>query len=295
MTGIVGFIALLVILGLSLVITRLATTALAMTGLSYEAARFQARSAFTGTGFTTRESEQIVNHPVRRKIITLLMIVRSAGLITILLSLMLSFGLETDSTVYVWRLSFILIGVLFLLWLSSNKIVDRALNRVMRSALKRWTKLDVQDYASLLNLASGFTITEMHVDPDDWVAGTTLAQCRLSDEGVTMLGIQRANGDYVGVPKGDTDIFVGDRLLLYGHVDSIRLLDERRKGHEGESDHRKAVRKQMRREAEQERIEREKRDERQKHAEQSEAAERAALEENPTDENNDPEKSPEAE
>ncbi len=279
MAGFLGVIAFLTVLALSLFITRLATVALSLTGLSYESARFQARSAFTGTGFTTRESEQIVNHPVRRKIITLLMIVRSAGLITILLSLMLSFGLETDSSNYVWRLSFILIGVLFLLWLSTNKVVDRALNRVMRSALKRWTKLDVQDYASLLNLASGFTITEMHVDPDDWVAGTTLAQCRLSDEGVTMLGIQRANGDYVGVPKGDTDIFVGDRLLLYGHVDSIRLLDERRKGHEGESDHRKAVREQMRREAEQERIEREKRDERQKHAEQSEAVERAAEEE----------------
>lgn len=38
---------------LSLLITRIATNALSVTGLSRETARFQARSAFTGVGFTT--------------------------------------------------------------------------------------------------------------------------------------------------------------------------------------------------------------------------------------------------
>ncbi len=69
MVGVVGLIALLTVLFLSLLITRLATTALTLTGLSCEMARFQARSAFTGTGFTTSESEAIVNHPVRRRIL----------------------------------------------------------------------------------------------------------------------------------------------------------------------------------------------------------------------------------
>jgi hypothetical protein len=67
MSGIVGIIALLTVLVLSLLITRVATVALTMTGLSQEAARFQARSAFTGTGFTTKEAEDVVNHPVRRR------------------------------------------------------------------------------------------------------------------------------------------------------------------------------------------------------------------------------------
>ena len=84
MRGIIGIAALLTALGLSLLITRLASTALMLTGLSKEAARFQARSAFTGTGFTTHEAEKVVNHPVRRRVIALLMICRSAGLITIL-------------------------------------------------------------------------------------------------------------------------------------------------------------------------------------------------------------------
>ena len=75
-------ISLLIILTLSILITRIATVALVVTGLSREAARFQARSAYTGVGFTTDESEKVVNHPVRRKILLVLMLLGNAGIIT---------------------------------------------------------------------------------------------------------------------------------------------------------------------------------------------------------------------
>jgi hypothetical protein len=78
MLWIVGIIALFVVLSLSLALVRLATVALTMTGLSTQAASFQARSAFTGTGFTTSEAEAVVDHPVRRRIISWLMLLQSA-------------------------------------------------------------------------------------------------------------------------------------------------------------------------------------------------------------------------
>lgn len=56
----------LVVLTLSFLITRLATVALALTGVSADLARLQAVSAPTGVGFTTPESENIVSHPVGR-------------------------------------------------------------------------------------------------------------------------------------------------------------------------------------------------------------------------------------
>lgn len=58
-------VSLLVVLTVSLLVTRIATVALTATGLSRETARFQARSAFSGSGFTTSESEAVVRHPVR--------------------------------------------------------------------------------------------------------------------------------------------------------------------------------------------------------------------------------------
>ena len=56
----IAIASLLLVLLLSLIILRVASEALILTGLSREAARFQARSAWTGTGFTTAESELVV-------------------------------------------------------------------------------------------------------------------------------------------------------------------------------------------------------------------------------------------
>lgn len=69
-----SIVSLLIVLTLSILVTRIATVALAHTGLSRESAKFQARSAFTGVGFTTNESEKVVNHPIRRRILLLLML-----------------------------------------------------------------------------------------------------------------------------------------------------------------------------------------------------------------------------
>ncbi len=52
-------ITLLVILTFSVVVVRTAAVALRLTGMPADVARFQARSAFTGAGFTTSESEAV--------------------------------------------------------------------------------------------------------------------------------------------------------------------------------------------------------------------------------------------
>jgi zinc protease len=56
------------VLVISLLITRIATIALTYTGLSRQAAKFQARSAFTGVGFTTSESEKVVMEERRLRV-----------------------------------------------------------------------------------------------------------------------------------------------------------------------------------------------------------------------------------
>ena len=52
-------LSLLTVIMISIVITRIATIALVQTGLARESARFQARSALTGVGFTTGEAERV--------------------------------------------------------------------------------------------------------------------------------------------------------------------------------------------------------------------------------------------
>ena len=59
----IPILTLFLVLSISILVTRVATIALVRTGLSRETARFQSLSAFSGSGFTTQETELVVNHP----------------------------------------------------------------------------------------------------------------------------------------------------------------------------------------------------------------------------------------
>jgi hypothetical protein len=126
--AVVGIIAFLTVLCLSLIVTRIATVALTYTGLSWQAAAFQARSAFTGTVFTTSEAEKVVDHPVRRRIIMTLMVARSAGLVTIVISLILSLGGSGEFS-RLARLGWVIGGTVLLWLLAQSRFLDRYLSR----------------------------------------------------------------------------------------------------------------------------------------------------------------------
>jgi NhaP-type Na+/H+ and K+/H+ antiporter len=237
---------------MSLLVTRIATTALTLTGLSREAAKFQARSAFTGTGFTTGEAEKVVRHPVRRQIVTVLMVTRSAGLVTIVISLILSFGGRGDESQVLVRLAWLLAGIFVLWFAASSRYIDRYLTHVIERALRRWTELDTRDYQSLLRLSGDYAVKEMAVSEGHWLADKTLRDIRLPEEGVMVLGIYRDSGDYVGAPRAETRIYPGDLLILYGRSEGLHELDQRREDTEGEAAHARAVSKQRRHMAQQE-------------------------------------------
>lgn len=234
--------SLLIVVLLSLLVTRMATVALTVTGLSRDVARFQARSALTGSGFTTSESENVVNHPVRRRIVMLLMLVGSVGIVTLLGSLIFSFAGGVRSEQKLLRLA-VIIGGLIVIWLvARSERVDRWLSRILARWLARYTDLDTRDYVRLMQLAGDFGITEMQVQDGDWLADRALGELDLFHEGVLILGIHRDGTDYHGVPRGDTVVRAGDVLVLYGRTDILADLDDRRRGPQGERAHRRAVR-----------------------------------------------------
>lgn len=238
-----AIVSLLVVLVLSLLITRIATVALTYTGLSREVARFQARSAFSGVGFTTSEAEKVVRHPVRRRILMLLMLFGNAGIVTAVASLILTFISVGEARDWIFRLVFLVLGLATLWTLASSPWVDRHLSRLITWALKRWTQLDVRDYAHLLHLAGEYGVIELQVESGDWMAEKNLAELNLADEGALVLGIQRANGSYTGAPTGRTVVHSGDTLIVYGRSPMLADLDSRRAGVGGDLAHQEAVAK----------------------------------------------------
>ncbi len=246
-----ALVSVFVAISLSLLVTRIATEALTLTGLSRSSAGFQARSAFTGSGFTTDESEKVVNHPVRRRIIMWLMFLGNAGIITVVSSLVLTF-ISTDGFndgLPRFLLLFLGIGLLWLV--ATNPAFNRFITRWVRVALRRWTDLDVRDYASLLHLKGDYQVMEIQVEAGDWLANKRLAELNLREEGIVILGIQRSDKTYIGAPHGSTCISAGDLLILYGRKLGLMELDTRGAGATGEQAHENAVTAQQQIEQEQ--------------------------------------------
>lgn len=240
----IAIATLLLVLVVSLVITRMASLALTHTGLSRQAAAFQARSAFTGVGFTTAESEKVVNHPVRRRILLLLMLLGNAGVVTAIATLLIGF-LRVPEGGSLWlRIGLLALGLGGLITLSMSQRLDRLLSRFVLWALRRYTSLNVRDYAALLHLAGEFAIGELYVRDKDWMSRRSLGQLSLSDEGVVVLTITREDGTFVGAPKNTTMLLPGDTLVVYGKTSRIESLDERKRGTGGEIAHVEAVAKQ---------------------------------------------------
>jgi hypothetical protein len=240
-----SLISLIIIFILSVLITKIASESLVHTGLSKEMAKFQARSAFTGVGFTTRESESIVNHPVRRKIIMSLMLIGNIGIISALASLMLTFvNVTGDKLANIVRVS-IIAGSLVSLWLlSKSKWLEQILAKIIKKALKKFTTLNIKDYVEILNLKNEYEITVITVNEDDWMTSKKVKDIDLRNEGINLIGIQRKNGTYIGVPYGDTKIVNEDQLILYGRKKSLRNLEKRKQDSSGDREHENAVKEQ---------------------------------------------------
>src|SRR5215210_1252340 len=219
---------------------RVATAVLTLTGLSRESARFQVRSAVTGVGFTTSETEAVVNHPLRRRVVMLLMLIGSAGVITAATTLIVSFaGANRQGALS--RILLLVGGLTALLTLARSAAFDRLLQRLISRALARYTDLDVRDYAALLHVSGEFTVAELLVQPEDWVAQRRLDELELPDEGLRVLGIVRPDGSYLGTPAGATVVEAGDTLVLYGRAEDVAELDRRKAGPAGDEEHRRAA------------------------------------------------------
>jgi hypothetical protein len=233
-------IMFLLIAGVTLIIGRLGAIALTATGLPREIAKFQARSALSGAGYTTNEAESITNHPARRRIVMTLMAVGSLGSAGVIGTVAASFLDISGFSSGLRRGIIAAIGVLALTFLMRVPTLDRLLVRLFAGIVERVTDVDVRDYGNMLRLSGDYGISELLVEPDDWLADKTLAELDLSHEGLLVLGIVRGD-NYFGAPKGTYVARPDDTLLVYGPVNRLAELDDREQGAMGEVAHRNAV------------------------------------------------------
>lgn len=226
----ISVVSLLLVIALSLLVIKIGSIALVMTGLSEDVSKFQALSAFSGTGFTTTESESILKVPIRRRIISVLIRLGSVGVVTSITTLLLSFLGAGQATTE--RLLVLLAGVVALLILARNEAFNRVLNPLIERMLSRYTTLDLRDYVSLLHLQEDYRIAEIDIKEHNWLANRSIGELDLTGEGVLVLGVKRVGEEYVGVPPTNLRLRPRDLLVLYGRKRRLREIASRGSGNE---------------------------------------------------------------
>ena len=136
----------------SLTVVRIGASLLELTGLSGEIASFQAISAFFGIGYTTSEAESVVNSPLRRRIITTMMIIGNVGITTSMATLILTF-LDSDQKILIEKIVAILLGLIFMFFLARSKSFYSFLKHTTASFMNKNFQTFLCDYEEVLGVS----------------------------------------------------------------------------------------------------------------------------------------------
>jgi hypothetical protein len=215
---------LLIAILVSFIVVRIGSFALQLTGIEPDVAGFQALSAFSGTGFTTREAERIVGHRTRRRIVTILIILGNAGLVTVIATLVASFTKVSGYTWFLIRLAIIIGGIFGLYQLIIRSKVGHGILDRMRKPLMNLILREAPVVEEIFNAGKEWAISLVVIKRSSKNVGLSVADITAGGD-VEILAIDRAGTDLIRPDRGEK-IVSGDRLLVYANRESIkRVLD----------------------------------------------------------------------
>lgn len=242
----IAAISFIIVILFSLLVIKVGAVALETTGLSKDISEFQAQSAFSGVGFTTSESETLMIHPARRRIMRLLMLMGSAGLTTALATLVLTFISSTGDTILFGgfviskiavTLTLIICTLIILLALTRTKWFDKILRGMLKRPLKKLKqKVNLYDYETILGLSKGYGIVSFKIHSKHWMANKKIDTLNLKDEGVVIMGVEReihGHEEYFGAPTGGFVLHSLDKIVVYARETIAASLSKREKGNSG--------------------------------------------------------------
>lgn len=220
----IAALSIVLIFAISFFLVRVSGVALRLTGLPEHNARFQAISALTGTGFTTSEAELIVNYPIRRKIIALLMLFGNLGIVSVLSTLMISFvRIDADFQSIMTQIGWIIGATIIFFAVMLNRHVDRVFCKLIGRFLEKHTFLGGRHYRRLLQISDEMSIGEHQFFSEE---SLTLRKVQSELGDLSILAIKRKSGETEAfsakttspktISKDITHIHPGDTLILFG-------------------------------------------------------------------------------
>ena len=214
-----GYVFVIVYLTIILIVIEINTILFTFTGLKKNIARFQVISMLTGTGFTTGESELIIDHPIRRRLGAFLILFGAFSLAVIIsaISSILSDEFFTMKIGYVAGTL-----VLFLFVLKVRKVKNK-LTVLFEHELER--NFDLQDMTikDVFFTEENDSIVEVPLHGSSTMIGGKLIEKLNSEEDINVLSIKR--GEIIIRKKRlNTELQAGDFILMLGDKEVIKRI-----------------------------------------------------------------------
>jgi hypothetical protein len=202
-----------IFLGVWLLILWIGSITLEATGMERSKARFQALSALSGTGFTTREAESIVDHPKRRRIVSWLIFLGSVGITAfiVIMILYVRAGIAAPTITHIGIILASIFVFIVLIWTGT-------INRLTSLILHLLHKTPV--VVEILHQAGEYGVARIKIDKAD---GLTIGNAKFKARNITVLAIERGN-KVLSLPKNEEPVQAGDCMLCYGKVSEFNGL-----------------------------------------------------------------------
>lgn len=189
------------------------------TGLDRKIARFQVISMLTGTGFTTGESELIIDHPVRRRLGAFLILFGAFSLAVIISAIT---QLLSD-TFYTMEIAYIAGALLAILFILRVPYVVNLLTNKLKSELEETYELADLPIKDVLLMDDDDEVREISIHEESRFTGKTFDEIVDAEDDLMLLFIKRGDIN-IRNKSYQTKLEPGDRLVLYGNNP---LIDEK--------------------------------------------------------------------
>jgi hypothetical protein len=229
MTGLFLFIFTIIVV---FFIVQIGAIAFELTGMTWQQAKFQALSCFTGTGFTTRESELVTRNPQRRKVASVIMILGHAGDLSLIATFVnyLRTIFEEDTIHYLpftgivvpialWQIGKLIILLIILYYVHKYFFKSMFWKKIAVGIKKKLKKGKLVSNATFEEMTLGdsnFGVLRLVIKENDEYVNKTILESRFKNlTGSQILTIER-NYKMIPNPAPDTVLLEGDILYCFG-------------------------------------------------------------------------------
>ena len=217
---------ILAVISVYMFVIEIFSVAFKLTGLATSKIKFQVASLFTGTGFTTEESELITNDDRRRKIAVACAYtghIFSVVIMGLVINVFFSFSNASEFKNWYFIIFFASVGLFAIMLFLKIPPINKRFQKLLENiAIKTSSHRKNTNIITVLDYYGRSAIVEVVLNKiPDFANETSLLEMGLTKKYALILLSLRRGNRRITINK-DTMLAKGDVIVAYGHINDIR-------------------------------------------------------------------------